>query len=160
MDHGLAEPEKLGWVAWILGRKAQLKIIRDADLEAASSNLPAGAAILRADPNGDFVVYESPAGALRIRFRACAAWLPNEPTVLPNNTRAAVATVTPDGQVLVLEGVHRTRAVARERVILPVSLGGVENALGWLDFAFDAEAATLSESSVDRSGPWRPIQAK
>jgi hypothetical protein len=92
------------------------------------------------DANGHWIVYEMPVGAQQVRFRAREAWLPNEPSFLPNNTTITVATVNRDGRVVVLEGLHRTRAMARERVLVDPNRGGVEQAPGWLDFSYDPAA--------------------
>jgi hypothetical protein len=160
MDHGEVGTERLGWLAWLLGRIAEPRIVREADLDAAVGSLPVGATILNADPNGNYVVYEMPSGEPRIRFRASAAWLPNEPTAIPNNTPIMSASITRDGQVLVMEGLHRARAMARDKVMIAPKLGGVEEAPGWLDFPHDPVGAKLSQSSLDRSGPWRLVAAK
>jgi hypothetical protein len=122
----------------LFGRRP--RIVRDANLAAAAVSLPQGAGIVSEDPNGRWIVYEMPSGAQQVRFRATEAWLPNEPTATPNNTNITLATVHPDGRLVVLEGLHRTRAVARDRVLMEPSRGGVEHAPGWLDFAYDPSA--------------------
>ena len=81
-----------------------------------------------------------PNGAQQVRFRASAAWLPNEPTVMPNNTNITLATVDRNGRLIVVEGIRRTRAMASERVMIDPSRGGVEQAPGWLDFSYDPAA--------------------
>jgi hypothetical protein len=160
MDYGLVETEKLGWIAWLLGAAAKRRIVREAAMEAVMQDLPAGATVLAADPNENYVAYELPSGEPRIRFRASAAWLPNEPSASPNFTPQTIASLTSEGQVLVLEGLHRTRGMAREKTMIAPKLGGVEKAPGWLDFAYVPDAAVLSQSSLNRSGPWHPIAAK
>src|SRR5262249_51580978 len=86
------------------------------------------------------IVYETPNGAQQVRFRAREAWLPNEPTATPNYTTITLATILGDGRLVVLEGIHRTRAMARERVPIDPGRGGVEQAPGWLDFSYDHSA--------------------
>ena len=66
-------------------------LCKDANLAAAAASLPPGAAIMDKDPNGCWIVYELPNGAQQVRFRASEAWLPNEPTVMPNNTNITLA---------------------------------------------------------------------
>jgi hypothetical protein len=78
-----------------------------------------------------------PNGAQQVRFRASEAWFPTEPTVTPNYTNRTLATAHEDGRLVVLEGIHRTRAMARERVMIDPGRGGVEQAPGWLDFSYD-----------------------
>jgi hypothetical protein len=80
---------------------------------------------------------EVPNGAQQVRFRAWEAWLANEPSAAPNNTDITSAVIDPDGRVVVLEGLHRTRAMARERILIDASRGGVERTPGWLDFSCD-----------------------
>jgi hypothetical protein len=122
----------------LFGRRR--KIAKDANLAAAAAILPQGAGIIGKDPNGHWILYELPNGAQQVRFRASEAWLPNEPTVTPNNTTITLATVHGDGRLVVLEGIHRTRAMARERVMIDPSRGGVAQAPGWLDFSYDPTA--------------------
>ncbi len=160
MDHGLVKPEKLGWLAWLFGPRARRIIVREADVEAARQGLPPNAHLLAVDPNGNYIVYESRTGLQVMRFRASAAWLANEPTIIGNNSPARIAAILPDGRVLVVEGLHRTRAMARDRVMLSTRLGGVEQAPGWLDFAHDPEGGIQSSSSIEFSGPWKPVPAK
>lgn len=136
MDHGAVQQP--GFLGRLFGRKPS--IVRDADLEAATSRLPEGARVVQSDPRGNWVVYEQPGGAQRVRFRASEAWLPNEPSLTLNNTLVTSATIDPTGRVVVTEGLHRTRAVARNRVFLPLRLGGVEHAPGWLDFLHEPTA--------------------
>jgi len=122
--------------------------------------LPPQAVISATDTAKSYFVYRIADGTWRIRFLASAAWLPNEPTVIPNNTRLTRASVTSDSKILILEGLHRTRSMAREKVLIMPNLGGVLDAPGWLDFVFDAEGAILSDSSLELSGPWKLIPAK
>jgi hypothetical protein len=143
-DYGeVAQP---GFLGRLFGRRP--KIVKDANLAAAAASLPQGANIIGKDPNGDWVVYELPTGAQQVRFRATEAWFPNEPTVLPNNTIITLATVLGAGRLVVLEGLHRTRAMARERVLIDTSRGGVEQAPGWLDFSFDPDAFRDTPSAL------------
>jgi hypothetical protein len=148
-DYGeVAQP---GFLGRLFGRRP--RIVRDANLAAAAASLPPGAAITGKDPSGHWVVYEMPNGAQQVRFRAREAWLPNEPTVTPNNTNITLAAVHSDGRLVVLEGLHRTRAMARERVMIDPSRGGVGQATGWLDFAYDPSALrdTRSARSVSEA---------
>jgi hypothetical protein len=137
-DADYGEVARPGFLGRLFGRRPI--IVRDANLSAAAASLPKGAGIIAKDPNGHWVVYELPNGAQQVRFRAREAWLPNEPTVLLNNTNRTLATVHGDGRLVVLEGLHRTRAMARERVLIDPSRGGVEQAPGWLDFSYDPSA--------------------
>lgn len=137
-DADYGEVKKPGLLGRLFGRRS--KIARDANLAAAEASLPQGARIMGKDPNGQWIVYEVPNGAQQVRFRAREAWFPNEPTVLPNNTNITLATVHEDGRVVVLEGIHRTRATARERVLIDPGRGGVKQAPGWLAFSYDPSA--------------------
>ena len=133
-DYGeVAQP---GFLGWLFGRRP--RILKDANLTAAAASLPHGVGIIAKDPNGHWIVYEMPNGAQQVRFQAREAWLSNEPTVGPNNTNISLATVDRHGRLVVLEGLHRTRAAARERVMIHPSRGGVEQAPGWLDFSYDS----------------------
>ena len=137
-DADYGEVTRPGFLGRLFGRRP--RIVRDANLSAAAAILPQGAGIIGTDPNGHWIAYEMPNGAQQVRFRASEAWLPNEPTALPNNTNITLATVHGDGRLVVLEGIHRTRAMARERVLIAPSRGGVEQAPGWLDFSYDPSA--------------------
>ena len=137
-DADYGEVVRPGFLGRLFGRRA--KIVKDANIAAAAASLAQGARIIRRDPNGNWIVYEMPNGAQQVRFRAREAWLPNEPTVTPNNTNITLASVDRDGRLVVLEGIHRTRAVARERVMIGTSRGGVEQAPGWRDFSYDPAA--------------------
>jgi hypothetical protein len=135
-DYGeMAQP---GFLGRLFGRRPT--IVKEANLAAATASLPQGAGIIGKDPNGHWIAYEMPNGAQQVRFRASAAWLPNEPTVMPNYTNITLATVHEDARLVVLEGIHRTRAMAREKVMVDPSRGGVEQAPGWLDFSYDPAA--------------------
>jgi hypothetical protein len=101
------------------------------------ASLPQGSRVLGTDPNGSWILYETPHGAQQIRFCAREAWFPSEPTPTLNDTINTSATIFPDGRVVVMEGLHRTRAVARQRVMMDPDNGGVELAPGWLDFSHD-----------------------
>jgi hypothetical protein len=127
-----------GFLGRLFGRRP--RIVKDANLAAATASLPQGASNISEDPNGHWIAYEMPNGAQRVRFRAREAWFPNQPTVMPNNTTITLATVLADGRLVVLEGIHRTRAMARERVMIDPGRGGVEQAPGWLDFSYDPSA--------------------
>jgi hypothetical protein len=103
-----------------------------------------------------------PNGAQHVRFQAGEAWFPSEPTVMSNNTTITHATVHRDGRLVVLEGIHRTRAMARERVMIDPTRGGVEEAPGWLDFSFDPSAfrdtpSALAISEVLGGDPNAPL---
>jgi hypothetical protein len=135
-------------------------IVREADIEAARKSLPADVTVLIVDPVGYYILYEIPSGDLRIRFRASAAWLPNQPTPGTNRSPKTRAGIMSGGRVLVLEGLHRTRAMARDQMMIAQWLGGVAHAPGWLDFGYDSEGAILSSSSIERSGPWTLVPAK
>jgi hypothetical protein len=135
-DYG--EVSQPGLIGRLFGRRP--RIVREANLTAAAAGLPQGAGIIGTDPNGHWIAYEMPNGAQQVRFRASQAWLPNEPTVMPNNTIRTLATVHEDGRLVVLEGMHRTRAMARGRVMIDPSRGGVGQAPGWLDFSYDPSA--------------------
>jgi hypothetical protein len=132
-DHG--EVSKPGFLGRLFGRRP--KIVKDANIAAAVASLPQEASIMATDRNGHWVAYEMPNGAQQVRFRASEAWFPNEPTIMPNNTNITLASVSSDGRLVVLEGIHRTRAMARERVMLDPSRGGVAQAPGWPDFSYD-----------------------
>ena len=160
MAYGQVETQKLGWFDWLLGGRVKGIIVREADIEAALQSLPTGVIVITVDPNGYFIFYEMPDRDQRIRFRARAAWLPNEPTVIFNRSNETKAGVTPQGQVLVMEGLHRTRAMARDHVMIDRNRGGVEQAPGWLDFTFDPDGSVQSQSSLDYFGPWTPVPAK
>jgi hypothetical protein len=127
-----------GFWGRLFGRRP--RIVRDADIAAATESLPLGAQILRTDPNGNWLVYEMPNRVQQVRFRASEAWFPNEPRPMPNNTIVTSATIHADGRVVVTEGLHRTRAMARRRVLIDPNRGGVASAPGWLDFAYDPES--------------------
>ena len=133
IEHG--EVKHPGFLGRLFDRR--VKIVRDADIEAAIESLPREVAVVNTDPSENWVLYQMSDGALRIRFRAKEAWFPNEPTLRPNRTVGTVASINPDGRVVVTEGLHRTRAMARGRVMLDPKEGGVEKAPGWLDFAYD-----------------------
>jgi len=137
-DADFGEVVRPGFLGRLFGRRP--KIFRDANLAAAAASLPQEAGVIGKDPNGHWITYQLPNGAQRVRFRAGEAWLPTEPTVVPNNTNITLATVHSDGRLVVLEGIHRTRAMARERVMIDPSRGGVEQAPGWLDFSYDPSA--------------------
>jgi hypothetical protein len=135
-DYGeVAQP---GFLERLFGRRP--KIVRDANLAAAMARLPQGARIIAKDTNGHWAAYEMPNGAQQVRFHAQEAWLPNEPTATPNYTNLTLATVHGDGRLVVLEGIHRTRAMARGRAMIDPSRGGVEQVPGWLDFSYDPAA--------------------
>jgi hypothetical protein len=134
-DADYGEVARPGFLGRLFGRRP--RIVKEANLVAAAASLPQGAGIIGKDPNGHWIAYEMPTGAQQVRFRASEAWLPNEPTVTPNNTNITLATVHWDGRLLVLEGIHRTRAMARGRVMIDRSRGGVKQAPGWLDFSYD-----------------------
>jgi hypothetical protein len=102
---------------------------------------------MNADMNRNWIVFKMPNGKMMIRFRATEAWLPNEPTPLPNRTVRTLATVNADKQVIVLEGLHRTRAAARARRLIRNSDGGADRAPGWLDFTYDPEALRETPST-------------
>jgi hypothetical protein len=121
--------------------------VRDANITAAAGCLPPAARRIASDSNGRWIVYESPNGPQQVRFRAWEAWLANEPTLTPNYTIITLATVHEDGRLVVLEGIHRTRAMARERVMIDPRRGGVEEAPGWLDFSYDPAALLDTPSS-------------
>jgi hypothetical protein len=137
-DADYGEVARPGWLGRLFGRRP--RIVRDANLAAAAASLPQGASLIGKDPNGQWIVYEMPNGGQYVRFRARDAWLPNEPTVSPNNTSITLATFYGDGRLVVLEGIHRARAMARDRVMIDPSRGGVEQAPGWLDFSYDPTA--------------------
>jgi len=133
MDHGQTEWEKLGWWAWLTGKRARRIIVREADLEAALQSLPEGATASVLDLNGNYIVYTLRDGEQRIRFRASAAWLPNEPTILENKTPDTGVTILLDGRILVFEGLHRTRAMARDRLTVPSKLAASnKHPDGWI----------------------------
>jgi hypothetical protein len=144
-DADYGEVARPGFLGRLFGRRP--KIIRDANLAAAVASLPLGANIRGQDPDGQWIAYEMPNGAQQVRFRAREAWLPNEPTIMPNNTNFTLATVQPDGRLVVLEGIHRTRAMARERAMIDPSRGGLENIPGWLDFSYDPSALSDTPSA-------------
>jgi hypothetical protein len=130
----------------LVGREP--KIVRDAEFDAAIAGLPKDSTIVSADTNSKWVVFKMPDGKMMIRFRAIEAWLPNEPTPLPNRTIRTLAAVQADGKVIVLEGLHRTRAVARARRLISNSDGGADRAPGWLDFTYDPEALRETPSTI------------
>jgi hypothetical protein len=134
-DADYGEVMRPGFLGQLFGRRP--RIVRDANLAAVVACLPEGADVIATDPNGQWIVYQTTNGAQQVRFRAHEAWLPNEPTASPNNTNFTLATIHTDGRLLVLEGIHRTRAMARERVVIDPIRGGLENAPGWLDFSYD-----------------------
>jgi hypothetical protein len=140
-----------GFLGRLFGRRP--RIVRDANL-AAAAGLPPEARMIDQDPHGRWIVYEMANGAQQIRFRARDAWLPNEPTVTLNNTNITLATVLGDGRLVVLEGLHRTRAVARERVLIDPGRGGVARAPGWLDFSFAPAALRETPSARAVSELW------
>ena len=132
-DYGeVAQP---GFLGRLFRRRP--RIVKDANLAAAMASLPQGASVVSKDVNGHWIVYELPNGAQQVCFRAQEAWLPNEPTVTPNYTNITLATIHADGRLVVLEGLHRTRAMARDRVLIDPGRGGTEHAPGWLDFSYD-----------------------
>ena len=137
-DADFGEVAQPGFLGRLFGQRP--KLVKEANLAAAVASLPQAVAIIGKDPNGHWIAYEMPNGAQQVRFRASEAWLPNEPTVMPNNTNITLATVHGDGRLIVLEGIHRTRALARERVMIDSSRGGVEQVPGWLDFSYDPSA--------------------
>jgi hypothetical protein len=137
-DADYGEVVRPGFLGRLFGRRP--RIVRDANVAVAAASLPQGARIIGTDSNGHWIAYEMPNGARRVRFRARDAWLPNEPSVMPNNTNITLAIVNRDGRLVVLEGVHRTRAMARERVMIDPNRGGLEQAPGWLDFSYDPSA--------------------
>jgi hypothetical protein len=137
-DADFGEVTHPGFLGRFFGRRS--RIVRDANLPAAAASLPQGANIIGTDPNGHWIVYEMPNGAQQVRFRAREAWFPNEPTATPNNTNLTLATILGDGRLVILEGIHRTPAMARERVSIVPSRGGLEQAPGWLDFSYDPSA--------------------
>lgn len=143
VDYG--EVHTPGFLRWLLRRPA--KIIRDADIAAAMESLAPGAAVQKVDPSGSWIVYQIPGQAPRIRFRARDAWFPNEPTIVPNGSERTNATIDQYGRVVVTEGLHRTRAMARRRVVIAPKYGGVEKAPGWLDFSHDPTALSDTPSS-------------
>ncbi len=142
-DYG--EVQYPGWFGRLLGRLP--KIVREANFAAAVQSLPAGSSITATDPDGNWILYQPTNGLPLIRLRASEAWLPNEPTPFRNETRDTGATIDPSGRVVVVEGLHRTRATARERILFPPELGSAAKAPGWLDFAFDPEALKDTPSS-------------
>ncbi len=99
-------------------------------LESIVKDRP-GAAIVRADPNGRWVIFEQN-GIRYIMFDSRHARpLSNGPLGPGRNSPETGAAVGPDGNVLVLEGMHRLEGIQRGATI-PPSSGGVPDLPGWL----------------------------
>jgi hypothetical protein len=84
-----------------------------------------------------------------LRFRAREAWLAAEPTIMPNDSADTEAAIQTNGTIVVYEGLHRTRATARERVLIEGVVGVVSRAPGWLDFEHVDERPPLTLSTRD-----------
>jgi hypothetical protein len=110
-------------------------IVREANFAAALAMLPAGSTVEGIDRSKNWITFRLATGQPMIRFRASKAWLVAEPTLLGNGTADTDAVVEADGRVVVREGLHRTRGVARDRIVIEAKFGGVPTAPGWLDFA-------------------------
>jgi hypothetical protein len=121
-----------GFVGRLLRRSA--KIVREANFAAALATLPSGTTVERTDSRGRWIAFRTATGKPKIRFRALEAWLAAEPTILGQGSEDTAATIRHDGIIFVYEGLHRTRATARERVLVKENVGGVWAAPGWLDF--------------------------
>jgi hypothetical protein len=143
-DYG--EVQQPGLLGRLFGRPP--KIVREADFAAALATLPEGVLIVATDPSGNWIVFKMPDGSDVIRFRASAAWFPNEPTLVGDRSPRTLATVLADGKVVVFEGLHRTRAMARERSMIDNRNGGLIKAPGWLDFTYDSDALHETPSSI------------
>ena len=122
-------------------------IIRDANFAAAMAMLPVGATVERADPQGNWIAFRPAAGKPMIRFRASEAWLAAEPTIMPNRTDDTEAAVQADGTVVVYEGLHRTCATARDRILVKDRVGAARLAPGWLDFVLVDERPLATPST-------------
>lgn len=110
------------------------RVVREANFAAALAALPAGAVVERTDPRGNWITFRKGDGKPMVRFRASEAWLEGEPTVVANDSDDTAAAVQADGTVVIYEGLHRTRAAARHRVLVREDKGGAPSAPGWLDF--------------------------
>jgi hypothetical protein len=95
-DADYGEVSRPGFLGRLFGRRP--RIVKEVNLAAAGASLPREARIIGKDLNGHWIAYEMPNGAQQVRFRASEAWLPNEPTVLPNNTNITLATIHGDGR--------------------------------------------------------------
>jgi hypothetical protein len=129
-DFGEVRPP--GMVGRIFRRRPT--IVREANFAAARVGLPMGSSIESIDSRGNWIVFQGPDGKPKIRFRASAAWLAAEPTIMPNDSVRAEAALHVDEKVVVYEGLHRTRATARDKIVIEEAVGGVPSAPGWLDF--------------------------
>ncbi len=99
-----------------------------------ADKLPAGSRVVK--ETDDYVIYQTPDGAERIRFRASEAHAYNE-YVAPgrNYSTECEACLTPDGKVMVLEGKHRAVGAAKGDLV-PEELGGVPGQSGVLDYEY------------------------
>lgn len=139
------EVRRSGLVGRLLRRP--VRIVREANFPAALATLPAGAVVERTDPRGHWIAYRKADGKPVVRFRASEAWLEGEPTLMSNLSINTAAAIRPDGTVLVYEGLHRTRATARDRVLIEEALGGTSLAPGWLDFVLADERPPATSST-------------
>jgi hypothetical protein len=132
----------------IIGRllRRPTQIVREANFAAALATLPAGSTVERSDAQGNWIAFQSVDGDRMIRFRAAEAWLAAEPTIMPNDSDETAAAIQADGTVVVYEGLHRTRAVARDSVLIEEAVGGVFSAPGWLDFVLVEERPPATAS--------------
>lgn len=136
------------WPGWFgRWRRRPPRIVREANFAAALAALPAGATVERTDPRGHWIAFRAANGKEMVRFRATKAWLAGEPTIIPNESADTQAAIQSDGSIVVYEGLHRTRATARDRVLIEGVIGVVAGAPGWLDFEHVEERPPLTPST-------------
>ncbi len=136
-----------GLIGRVLGRLP--RIIREANFAAATvAGMPVNASVVKTDPQQHWIIYKRPDRVELIRFRASTAWLAGEPTVGRNDTPRTKAVVLDDRRVVVHEGLHRTRATARDRLVISEEFGGSPGLLGLLDFRLGEDEPLPDTSSV------------
>ena len=101
--------------------------------------------MLRVSERGHWVVYEAENGRRLIQFDSRFAHnaapkplAPSMPDRIPTSRTAAM--VDANGNVLVIEGMHRLEA-AQGGALIPAANGGISGAPGWLQYDFRSSPA-------------------
>ena len=106
---------------------------RPSGTPATIGRVPQRASVVRTDPGGRWVIIEQN-GERFIQFDVRhASPLARPPLGPPRGTPETLAAVGPDGNVIVLEGMHRLGA-AQGGAIIPPANGGIPGLPGWLQY--------------------------
>jgi hypothetical protein len=80
------------------------------------------------------VIFEDATGVQKIQFDVTeASNLAKGPLGPPRGTDPTLATIGPNGKVVVMEGMHRLEA-AQAGAQIPVGKGGIPGLPGWLEY--------------------------